>query len=52
MGEKAYKPPVIVTDSAAGPDHATVTDPATRNSVTVPNTVAGVAQGIKDVVQK
>lgn len=44
-----HAPAIIVTDAGTGNNESRVTDPSTGNSVVVPNTTAGVSQGIKDV---
>ncbi len=52
MGRKSAPPPIVVTDAGTGNNESRVTDMSTRVSVVVPTTVAGIAQGIKDVAKK
>lgn len=40
---------IIVTDAGTGNGESHVTDTMTGNQVTVPTTVQGISQGIKDV---
>lgn len=49
MGDKVYQPAIIVTDAGTANDESRVTDPSTGNSIVVPATQDGIAQGIKDV---
>lgn len=40
---------IVVTDAGTGLGQSHVTDLSTGNQVTVPTTVQGISQGIKDV---